>query len=851
MSGVEELEAILADGPEGFLGPRLRAYVLAVNPALREEENAALEQGDEQPVEESGEGEAGGDAAEQVVASFSDGAASDANEEASGDTTAGLPSEEAWRPAAIAYWQGLWSGSWRQVEAIWGVPAPAELRAFEEGVYGADLYSTFHELRLDVWLMYEPPPGKNLFEMLVLNDQLDSLGTGLPEAFAGVACFGQLGDGDTFHLEVAQEREARPRSVLFWSHDEREYSSTFARSLEDTVYLAALCYAADHELISAAVATAGYRKLRGRVAPSWHFAMDERDAGFEAYEHPGDAEVARRMAARAQWIIGFLRSDGATKLDDLKPCFSPEMNPAMTAEMVSQQLGAAQTRVTTALYAMWRAYLFDEPALEQLLAVGRAHPGRLARDAAKLIDELRGGRVRLGKIGDWPSSLGRFRALDLDPRREPERAREKEERRRNEEARRAALVAAMQVLAPSEVEAFCWENLGAMAARPQLWDLLLAEASRAEVRQGIQYLVDKGYAGDGSTSSNELHAATCQYLAERADGAVQALLIGEALWPAPAVASEAGDKEGDEEGDRTGGAAGAEASARRLDSRDAWRVLPPLARAGRLEARALPPLHAALEVTSFDLSTGWRLTRVIEVLGLARDAASVEALGRLLGMMPAEGDFETGMKFDYLIEAVALALQRIGEPAGAAPLLRFAGATSKQMGKARVAAAYAVATLAPASGGVEVLTGMLRLVTEARGSGPNTLALLSYGLIGKAQPEGEQPALLERLRAVTPREAPDVEVQLARAIAVRLLGGECQEDEVAELMLQALREPCWREEETVQRRRRVVAMFDMLPVVEVSAVAPVLRMGNEELTAEARLVLARHGYAEEPSEPAK
>jgi hypothetical protein len=89
-----------------------------------------------------------------------------------------------------------------------------------------------------------------------------------------------------------------------------------------------------------------------------------------------------------------------------------------------------RARVPTALYAMWRAYLFDEPELEQLLEAGRAHPGRLARDAAKLIDELRGGRTRLGKIGDWPRLLARFRALDLDPRRELERAREARERPR-------------------------------------------------------------------------------------------------------------------------------------------------------------------------------------------------------------------------------------------------------------------------------------------------------------------------------------------------------------------------------------------------------------------------------------
>lgn len=843
MSEGNALEVLLADGPEGFLGARLRAYVREVNPTLREAEEAASR---------AGAGEAREDGAEEPTDTAASGAAaSEANEEA-GAAASGPPSEDAWRPAAIAYWQGLWSGTADEIPALWGVPPPPELQAFEEAVRGANLYSTFHELRLDVSLMGEPPPEKNLFEMLVLNDQLNYLGTGLPEAFAAAACFGQLGNGDTFHLELTRESEARPRAVLFWDHDEHQYSYTFARSLEDTVYLAALCYAANNELISTEAATSGYQKLRGKVAPSWHFSMAERDPEFVAYQHPSDAELPRYLAARAVWIISLLRSDGVTKLEDLKQRFLPKLNPVVPAELFPRRLEAARTKAATALYAMWRAYLFDEPELEQLLEAGRAHPGRLARDAARLIDELRGGRTRLGKIGDWPRLLERFRALDLDPRRELERAREAQERQRLEEAQRAEVVAAMQALAPSEVEAFCWEHVRARVARPQLWSLLLADASRAEARQGLQYLIDSGYSRDGSIYRAEEYAA-CRYVAERADGAVQALLLGEALWPAPAAASSGGEDEEDEgeeseesEANETSetNAAGGEVPTIRPSSHHAWQVLTRLPRAERLDARALPLLRAALEVPSLEERAGWQLTRVIEVVGLARDAGSVEALGRLLAMMPAEGELETALKFDDLIAAVALALQRIGEPAGAEPLLRFAAATSTRMRKARGGAAYAVATLAPARAGAEVIDGVLRMATEINGSDENTQALLSYGLLGRAQPAEAQPALLERLRAVTPKATSHVEVQLAQAIAARLLGGGG--DEAAELMRRALVEPSWKEEHTVRRRRWAVAMFEVLPVVEAALVAPVLRMGNEELTAEAQPVLARHGHTEAP-----
>jgi hypothetical protein len=122
-------------------------------------------------------------------------------------------------------------------------------------------------------------------------------------------------------------------------------------------------------------------------------------------------------------------------------------------------------------------------------------------------------------------------------------------------------------------------------------------------------LIDGGYSRDGSIYRAEEYAA-CQYVADRADGAVQALLIGETLWPAPASEVGAKDDEGGEPRDER-----KEVPAMRLASHHTRQVLTRLARAGRLDARALPPLRAALQVTSFEERVGGSLTSVIEVLG--------------------------------------------------------------------------------------------------------------------------------------------------------------------------------------------------------------------------------------------
>lgn len=846
------LDSVLGPGPEGFLDERLRAYVVAVNPHLaaapsgsevaQEAGSSVVEEEDDDDAEDAEDAEAA-----------EDGEDAEAAEDANDAKDAEAAGEDAWQVAAARYAGGLWSGTCDDYEAVWGQAPPPELVKFERSIAGANPYSSFHELRLDVSLLAVPPPEKNLFEMLILGDQLNYLGTGLPEVFGGVTCFGLLGNGDTYHLEVNQESPGRPRAVLFWDHEEHNFSHLFADSLESLVYLSALCRAADHERISSSVAEQGYRALSGKVKPSWHFSMKDRAAEHEEYEPAREADIVRYLVARARWIIALFRQDGVVQMSDVAGLFYANLNPELTPEVVAARLVVARDKVPTALYSMWRAFFFDEPELEQWLEVGRTHRARLARDAARLIDELRAGRNELGKIGDVRRWLARFRALDLDPRRAAARAAEAEEALRVERERialqRQELAAA---LSRGDAAPTLWAMLDAAAARPALWQATLADPRHGGARAALEYLARGGYSYDNCIYRDEEYAA-CRLVAERADAAVQALLVGEALWPAPRPERE--EREEAEEADGSGDAKQGGSSEQEADpaplwvsSHHAWQVLVRIARMGRLSSEALAPLRAALEVEAIEDHVEHALTRVAEVLGAARDAGCVPGLTRLLEKLPAQGEFETALKYDDLIGKLAVALRQIGAPAGAEPLVRFASSRSLRMRHARVESSYALAHLAPQRGTEDMLAGALEVCTSINSCEEDARALVAYGLIAAARPTADHDRLAQALRATEPMAASYVEVQLAKAVALRALGQPpmSAENSVERLLERALTEPGWKEEYTVRRRKWALEMFALAPVVEVALLAPALELGDEELIDALLPVLGAHGVAAQP-----
>jgi photosystem II stability/assembly factor-like uncharacterized protein len=289
-------------------------------------------------------------------------------------------------------------------ERNYGVPLPAEVRRLRDTARTLDI---FEELTLEECLL--PDVGShNLFELLVRRDQQADLGTGLVEAFCGVFCLGSQGNGDTYHVELYEWDG--PRQVLHHDHETHAFTGVFADSLDSLVYLAALARAKEAGKLSDDAYALGMRKLEGKIAPTWHFSIDGED--FQRLDpRRRDTEF---FFYRSRWIVALLMDED---IDDIPRLFNADFNQVVPQEQLPARVEACEKFIPTALYSMWRAYLFDEPELARYLEIGRRHRSRLVRDAARLIDDLREGRNALGTIKDMRARLAAFRALDLDPRR--------------------------------------------------------------------------------------------------------------------------------------------------------------------------------------------------------------------------------------------------------------------------------------------------------------------------------------------------------------------------------------------------------------------------------------------------
>lgn len=300
-------------------------------------------------------------------------------------------------------------------ERNYGVPLPAEVKRLRET---ARTLAIFEELTLEECLL--PDVGShNLFELIVRRDQHAYLGTGLVEAFCGVFCLGSQGNGDTYHVELYEWDG--PRQVLHHDHETRAFTGVIADSLDSLVYLAALARAKDTGKISDEAHAHGLRKLHGKLAPTWHFSIDDEDF-LRLDPRRRDTEF---FFFRSRWIVALLENDDIAGISRL---FNADFNQVVPEEQLPARLEACEKFIPTALYSMWRAFLFDEPELARYLEIGRRHRSRLVRDAARLIDELREGRNELGTIKDVRARLAAFRALDLDPRRAEARKAEGEAR---------------------------------------------------------------------------------------------------------------------------------------------------------------------------------------------------------------------------------------------------------------------------------------------------------------------------------------------------------------------------------------------------------------------------------------
>ena len=451
--GPRDLDALFAAGPQGFIERSLSLYLAAIEEHVvdEEEDEGDADDDDEDDDDDDDDdddaddddddddGDEGDEPGEQEVDADDDERGLEASGGGRRSNDAGSESEvdEDGNPVDNEAFDTLAEpGDADDFADIYGVPMPPEAVAFWSKIENADKWSSFDEFRLDNDI--RPDVGeKNLFELMVRRNQQAYLGTDLVEAFCGVFGIGSQGNGDTYHMEIYEWDG--PRQVIHFDHETASFSGVFSDSLDSLVYLAAIVKAGDAHLISKDAYERGIHALRGKVSPTWHFSIDEKDANFVHLE-PKRRE-SEFFFYRSRWICALLKNDGVTAIEDIPELFQAELNQIVPAEQLSARYEACEKFIPTALYATWRAYLFDEPELDRYLEIARAHGARLVRDAAKLIDDLRGGRNTLGTIKDVRAWLAEFRALDLDPRGEALRA-ERAAKKAQDDAKRTAEVTA-------------------------------------------------------------------------------------------------------------------------------------------------------------------------------------------------------------------------------------------------------------------------------------------------------------------------------------------------------------------------------------------------------------------------
>ncbi|CAN5690366.1 hypothetical protein BH11MYX1_BH11MYX1_51430 [soil metagenome] len=409
----------------------------------------------------------------------------------------------------------------------YGMPAPADVAAY----YAAADDDAFVGLHLD-----HNPEGlgtialgdRNLFEAIV-----ERGGNGLVEAFCGAFRVGHAANGDSFHVELYEWDG--PSQVVHYSAQARAFT-VVADSLDSLVYLTALCGAHRRDKISDDALAIGVRKLRGKVSPTPELAalIMPYDPEFTRLEPKRrDTEF---MFFRSRWICALLEN----RLSEVASLFNVDFNQIVPKDQLSARYDACERFIPTALYSVWRAYLFDEPELARYLEIGRRHKARIVRDATALIDALRAGREQLGTILNMREHLAAFRALDLDPRRAEERKREAEERAAAEARAKALANDELDQVEPARWSELAWRWINNGVAHRQLLARLDAKSPTAA------QLVELDCLRGLDTYAKQLSVAR---IAEELSPELEAVLVGslvrdDALAGALApVAAERGDDE--------------------------------------------------------------------------------------------------------------------------------------------------------------------------------------------------------------------------------------------------------------------------------------------------------------------
>ncbi len=712
-------------------------------------------------------------------------------------------------------------------EAVWGMPMPEECRRFFDVTAAAETWSTFKELRLDADLLADVADDENLFELVVLRDQQAYLGTGLAEIFSGAFHIGSQGNGDTYHLAShpgeTDDGEPLQPQVLHYDHETHQFSDIFADRISSLVYLTALEKAREGRLISDEAHQTGLRALYGRVDPTWHFSIGDKDPDFEPLkQYPSLGEF---FFFRSRWIQMLLKTDRVHGVTDAPSYFYDTLNPAFEPADLPNRVANCLVSVPTALYSMWRAFLFDEPELDEYLRACVTAPARLTRDSARLIDELRTGtRTSLGSITDITAWIGQIRDLDLDPRRAAQRDEEAvQASQRDAElaARYAADLADLDPADPSglrELAERAWAHHDDRTYHAQVLAALRRDSAKAAV---IARVIEVA----AMDRSRESSAAAL--LAPDLDDAIDALLVGALL-----------------RGDEYDGAADpptfhAHTGAQLLPARATLRLLDP---------RVAPAVRPLLAV---DEQYNHRRRRcAIGLLGIVNDRESIPAISEIIIKTPMIDMLDSIGKEGLLI-AASEALAAMPDPAAVDALATLITPQERFYDEVRGPAAAALAACLatvddPRDVPDDVLDGLLFTIREANDADDNTHCTFGYGLIARELTLARRADALAKLAATTSARDDRVPA-LARAAAIRFAGGDSDEDLDA-MLAEALTSPQWDHSYTVTRLDQVLRIAAEVPdLVDPGCVHWITRFSEFDLRDRAHRLLAQIGSPLEPA----
>ena len=261
------------------------------------------------------------------------------------------------------------------------------------------------------------------------------------------------------------------------------------------------------------------------------------------------------------------------------------------------------------------------------------------RDLALLIEELQNGRKELGSIEDIHALREKFLALDLDPDRAEERARERQEAERlaaeqkaADEKRVAEMIAA---LSNDELAEAAWRETGNPITIGAIYDRLRAtEPDLAADFMRVDFLLNHGFDRNGRSYSNE-REDVLEALARNGDARLAPLLL------------------------TRGGGSCAPIAARMAG------------------ARALAHIAPALDKRS---EYNHELAKAVEAVGILRAG---ELADKLIAMIAefnfAPDDFIGRVKNKKLLWALFEALALTGDRRAAAPMMEIAASGSKDL----------------------------------------------------------------------------------------------------------------------------------------------------------------------------